>query len=85
MPGGYPALYITELQLVAAAQRQGIGRLLTAATETLAWDRGLALVMLTVQTANVGALEFYKRLGYESFPLSPECCPDEFDAEVRKS
>ena len=40
------------------------------------------MVVLTVQSANTAAQAFYNRQGYGAFPLSPECCPDEFDPEV---
>mmetsp|Transcript_409 Transcript_409/g.1281 ORF Transcript_409/g.1281 Transcript_409/m.1281 type:complete len:216 (+) Transcript_409:83-730(+) len=78
---GEPALYVTELQLARHAQRRGLGARLTAAAEALAWDRGLAQVVLTVQTANRAALAFYARQGYGASCCSPELCPGEFEPE----
>lgn len=51
--------------------------------ELLAWSRGLERIVLTVQTANHGALAFYARQGYTPDPTSPEQCPEDFGPEDR--
>ena len=51
--------------------------------ELVAWSRGLERIVLTVQTANHGALAFYARQGYTADPTSPEQCPDDFADDDR--
>ncbi|MDT0322139.1 GNAT family N-acetyltransferase [Streptomyces millisiae] len=56
--------YVGELAVAAHASRQGVGRLLMAAAERWARDRGLRHLTLQTGAANATALRFYEALGY---------------------
>ncbi len=50
---------------------RGIGRALMAATEEHANSHEARLIKLEVSTKNRGAIEFYRKLGYETAGLMP--------------
>eukprot|EP00850_Spirogloea_muscicola_P013058 SM000087S23340 [mRNA] locus=s87:57769:65369:- [translate_table: standard] len=69
---GVPVLYVYELQLGHPLQRCGLGTLLMRLMERVAQESSMAGIMLTVQTKNTGALDFYlRKLNYEISPISP--------------
>eukprot|EP00850_Spirogloea_muscicola_P018845 SM000177S03178 [mRNA] locus=s177:47216:49541:- [translate_table: standard] len=69
---GVPVLYVYELQLGHPLQRCGLGSFLMRLMEGVAHESSMVGVMLTVQTKNTGALDFYlRKLNYEISPISP--------------
>eukprot|EP00850_Spirogloea_muscicola_P010611 SM000063S20001 [mRNA] locus=s63:253481:255587:+ [translate_table: standard] len=69
---GMPVLYVYELQLGHPLQRCGLGSFLMRLMEGVAQESSMVGVMLTVQTKNTGALDFYlRKLNYEISPISP--------------
>lgn len=48
------------------ARRRGEGTRLMEAAETTCRERGLSSIRLEVSTKNLGAVEFYRRLGYRT-------------------
>jgi N-alpha-acetyltransferase 40 len=60
-----PVVYVWELQLEAAAQGKGWGRVLMTAVESFMKEKtGVRKVMLTVLVGNTAAVAFYRKLGY---------------------
>lgn len=57
-------LYITDVVTSSAHRRLGIGSNLMNAVETTARELGSRFVFLHVEHVNIGAMQFYKRLGY---------------------
>ena len=55
---------VVDLAVDADARREGVGRLLMAAAEAWARERGADSVDLTVVEGNAPALALYERLGY---------------------
>ncbi|URE25085.1 Acetyltransferase (GNAT) family [Musa troglodytarum] len=67
-----PVVYVYELQLEACAQRKGLGKFLMQLIELIAHKNRLGAVMLTVQKANVLAMNFYTtKLRYTISTISP--------------
>ncbi|XP_031406889.1 N-alpha-acetyltransferase 40 [Punica granatum] len=67
-----PVLYVYELQLEPRAQGKGLGKFLMQLVELIARKNRMGAVMLTVQKANVPALNFYtNRLRYVVSAISP--------------
>jgi ribosomal protein S18 acetylase RimI-like enzyme len=56
--------WINYLAVHPDHRRRGLGRLLMAAAEQRLTDLGCPKVNLQVRGANVGAVEFYRRIGY---------------------
>ncbi|KAI3862957.1 hypothetical protein MKX03_005340 [Papaver bracteatum] len=54
-----PVLYVYELQLEQCVQGKGLGKFLMHLVERIAYDNRMSAVMLTVQKANVVAMDFY--------------------------
>ncbi|HVB45097.1 MAG TPA: GNAT family N-acetyltransferase [Streptosporangiaceae bacterium] len=57
------SLYLKELYVAQAYRGRGVGRLLMAALFEIAAERGCSRVEWTADRDNVGAMEFYARLG----------------------
>jgi L-amino acid N-acyltransferase YncA len=53
-----------------SGHRQGIGRLLFEATRLTAEDRGYEKFFAFVRADNIGALAFYKRIGFEAIGVA---------------
>ena len=56
---------ILSVAVDPAHRRRGVGTRLMAAAESLARERGAGVLSLEVGVSNVGAIEFYRRLGYK--------------------
>lgn len=50
-------------------RKMGVGRRLMAAAEERLLERGCPKINLQVRTDNLEAVEFYRRLGYETFEI----------------
>ncbi|MFD0560478.1 ribosomal protein S18 acetylase RimI-like enzyme [Stackebrandtia endophytica] len=66
---GVPLLQ--SLHVAANQRRRGIGRLMVAALERAAVDRGHRRVALGVDPDNIPALRLYQSLGYHDWPHGP--------------
>ena len=62
---------ILSLAVHPAVRLQGVGKALMMAAENWAKKNRVTAMRLEVGTKNSGALEFYKKLGYESTGLLP--------------
>lgn len=47
-------------------RRRGVGTRMMRAAETICRERGTSSIRLEVSTTNLGAIEFYRRLGYRT-------------------
>lgn len=56
--------WINYLAVAPEQQRQGLGRRIMEAAETLLKQAGCPKINLQVRTSNQGVIEFYKSLGY---------------------
>lgn len=56
--------WINYLAVAPGQQRQGLGRRIMEAAETLLKQAGCPKINLQVRTSNQGVIEFYKSLGY---------------------
>lgn len=56
---------VLSVAVVPSERRRGLGRRMMAATEEISCGRGCTVIRLEVSTRNLGAVEFYRRLGYE--------------------
>ncbi|XP_026431301.1 N-alpha-acetyltransferase 40-like [Papaver somniferum] len=54
-----PVVYVYELQLEECVQGKGLGKFLMQLVERIAYENQMSAVMLTVQKANVVAMDFY--------------------------
>ncbi|WOL20146.1 hypothetical protein Cni_G28948 [Canna indica] len=67
-----PVVYVYELQLEACAQKKGLGKFLMQLIELVARKNHMGAVLLTVQKANVLAMNFYTtKLRYTISTISP--------------
>ncbi|XP_008806628.1 N-alpha-acetyltransferase 40 [Phoenix dactylifera] len=67
-----PVIYVYELQLESCAQGKGLGKFLMQLIELIAHKNHMGAVMLTVQKANVLAMNFYtSKLRYIISTISP--------------
>ncbi|KAG4388419.1 hypothetical protein AAZX31_09G154300 [Glycine max] len=67
-----PVLYVYELQLEPRVQGKGVGKFLMQLVELMAQKSRMSAVMLTVQKANVLAMDFYiNKLRYIISAMSP--------------
>ncbi|KAL6503057.1 hypothetical protein OROHE_023959 [Orobanche hederae] len=67
-----PVLYVYELQLEPHVQGKGIGQFLMQLIELIACENSMGAVVLTVQRANLLAMDFYiRKLGYTISAISP--------------
>ncbi|CAL9748475.1 unnamed protein product, partial [Musa acuminata subsp. burmannicoides] len=67
-----PVVYVYELQLETCTQRKGLGKFLMQLIELIARKNHMGAVMLTVQKANVLAMNFYTtKLRYVISNISP--------------
>ncbi|XP_052175495.1 uncharacterized protein LOC127790214 isoform X2 [Diospyros lotus] len=67
-----PVLYVYELQLEPHVQRKGLGNFLMQLIELIAHKNQMGAVMLTVQKANLSAMDFYiSKLRYTISTISP--------------
>ncbi|KAK1302658.1 hypothetical protein QJS10_CPB12g01605 [Acorus calamus] len=67
-----PVLYVYELQLEYHVRRRGLGKRLMQLIELIARKNRMGAVMLTVQKANVSAMNFYRiKLRYVISSISP--------------
>ncbi|KAH6565970.1 hypothetical protein BASA62_006967 [Batrachochytrium salamandrivorans] len=64
-------VYCYEIQLEPCAQKQGLGRILMTAMESLGSHYLMRKSKLTVFKHNTSAMEFYKRIGYTVDVTSP--------------
>lgn len=62
------SLYLKELYVAEAVQRQGIGQLLMQHLCKIATDRDCSRVEWTTDTINTQAQQFYKTLGFRTLP-----------------
>lgn len=56
---------ILSIAVISEARRRRLGSAMMREAERIAAARGCVVVRLEVSTRNVGAVEFYRRLGYE--------------------
>jgi ribosomal protein S18 acetylase RimI-like enzyme len=76
-------LYVFEIQVEDAFQRQGLGRKLMKMMEYFAHAAGLDRILLTVFKKNASAMEFYtKSLGYDIDESSPSKYGQSEDYEI---
>ncbi len=66
--GGF-SLLVEDVVVAEAWQGKGIGRALLAALEQWAADRKIGRLQLLADRNNAAALEFYRRLGWQSTEL----------------
>jgi predicted GNAT superfamily acetyltransferase len=64
-------LYLYEIQLTPPFRGRGLGRFLLTLMEGICRKTGMIKVMLTVQTKNTKAQQFYAKCGFEIDPSSP--------------
>ncbi|GAJ97737.1 ribosomal-protein-alanine acetyltransferase [Geomicrobium sp. JCM 19055] len=57
--------YISAIAVTPEAQGSGVGKQLMKKAEQWCIERGLSQLVLDVFKANEGAVQFYKRLGFE--------------------
>jgi ribosomal protein S18 acetylase RimI-like enzyme len=57
---------VLSVAVVPEARRRGLGTGMMKATEEIARKRGCESIRLEVSTANQGAVEFYRQLGYRT-------------------
>lgn len=67
-------VYIRQMGVAAAYQRQGVGRQLLDAARCEAADRGLTTIVLTVYAANEAAREFYLGYGFAPYREDLRLC-----------
>jgi len=67
---GSPRAELTDLFVVEAYQRRGIGRLLVSAAESHAQARGAETLFLLTGTDNDRAQAFYRAVGYSGYSLA---------------
>ncbi|GER45524.1 N-acetyltransferase [Striga asiatica] len=61
-----PVVYVYELQLEAHIQGKGLGKFLMQLIEFIACENRMGAVVLTVQRANLAAMDFYiRKLGWD--------------------
>ncbi len=60
------ACRVLSIAVAPSARRRGIGTKMMEATEAAARERGSNVIRLEVSTGNLGAIEFYRRLGYRT-------------------
>ena len=65
---GRPGVYVQDLYVAGRARASGLGRRLLAATARDARDWGAAYLRLCAHATNARALDFYRRLGFETDP-----------------
>jgi ribosomal protein S18 acetylase RimI-like enzyme len=61
---------LVRLYVQPRSQHGGIGRLLISEGEKLAFDHSLSCLWLTAWEGNVGALAFYRRMGYAEIGMT---------------
>jgi ribosomal protein S18 acetylase RimI-like enzyme len=66
--GGLVAM-VEDMVVAAPYRKMGIGRMLMSAIEKWARDRGVTRLHLLADRANLSALEFYDRIGWQSTQL----------------
>lgn len=66
-----PILNVRDLLVHREARRRGVGRLLLAAVERLAEERGCCKLTLEVLSGNAGALATYASFGFQPSTLDP--------------
>ncbi|KAM7252293.1 hypothetical protein ACFE04_024176 [Oxalis oulophora] len=67
-----PVLYVYEIQLESRVHGKGLGKFLMQLLELIARKSGMSAVVLTVQKANVSAMNFYTtKLRYLISSISP--------------
>ncbi|CAA0806889.1 Acyl-CoA N-acyltransferases (NAT) superfamily protein [Striga hermonthica] len=67
-----PVVYVYELQLETRIQGKGLGKFLMQLIEFIACENKMGAVVLTVQRANLVAMDFYiHKLGYTISAISP--------------
>ena len=60
---------INYVGVLPSNRNMGIGRALMSEAERLLFERGCPKINLQIRTDNLGAVEFYRRLGYEPFEV----------------
>jgi ribosomal protein S18 acetylase RimI-like enzyme len=71
--------WVNYLAVSPDRQRKGIARALMAEVERLLLAEGCPKINLQIRTSNIGAVEFYKRLGYsldETVSMGKRLIPD---------
>lgn len=61
-----PVCRVLSVAVAPAVRRQGTGNRMMQAAEAISRERSLSSIRLEVSTANLGAIEFYRRLGYRT-------------------
>lgn len=61
---GPEELFLSKLYVTAENRRSGFGRCALGFIETLASDKGLSKITLTVNKNNAGSINAYKKLGF---------------------
>lgn len=69
-PDGEPQLYIDNLGVAPAEQRQGLGRLLLVSLLTWGGQLGCTLCWVATETDNAEALGFYEATGFSRKTLA---------------
>jgi ribosomal protein S18 acetylase RimI-like enzyme len=60
---------VNYLGVLPSRRKMGIGRALMAEAERRLLERGCPKINLQIRTDNLEAVEFYRRLGYETFDV----------------
>lgn len=66
-------LWVWDFHVVKQRQRQGIGRRMMAALEDAARGTGLRIITCETQNTNVGAIRFYRAVGFELEGVDLSC------------
>lgn len=66
-----PSAYIDFIGVDGSFRQKGIGRGLTQASFAVAKERGRSVLKLTVSTANLPAISFYQKLGFQPVAANP--------------
>ena len=74
--------HVMNLAVDPARRRLGVASRLLAALLLAIGDRGAVSVTLEVRASNVGAIELYRRFGFEVAGRRPRYYPDGEDAEI---
>lgn len=71
---GVPHAYLHELQIIPERKGQGLGTILINALIRLCIQLGIPLILLTVFSSNLAAIDFYLKCGFEVDECSPSMC-----------
>ncbi|CAN1356748.1 N-alpha-acetyltransferase 40 [Linum perenne] len=77
-----PVVYVYEIQLESRVQGKGLGKFLMQLVELIARKNCMSAIVLTVQKANVAAMDFYtNKMRYGISSISPSLFDPMMEAE----